>query len=98
MNMQEQPNGADNKRADKTDIVADAPATWDACRVNPVNPYGQEEDFAWRVMEFTRDLVAACADATVLVVCHYEWIRKWFALYKKMEVSPANCQLMVATI
>jgi broad specificity phosphatase PhoE len=86
-----------NKRAEKADILVNIPESWDICDVNHVNPFGQEEDFTWRVMEFTRDMVAR-GYTKVLVVCHYEWIRTWFALYKKIEVSPGNCQQLVATI
>jgi broad specificity phosphatase PhoE len=94
-----------NRRAERGDLVRDLGNTpWDLQGVAIENPYsGSEsyEDFCRRIVAFTDKVIAFSKEANhtaVLIVSHHEWIRTWFALYQQKHVSPANAQLLVATI
>ena len=88
-----------NKRAERDVLIYEVPS-WNTDRVAAANPYTGVEstnDFKRRIIAFTDDLIASGHKA-VLVVSHHEWIRMWFAIYQQKQVSPANAQVLVATI
>ena len=88
-----------NKRAERDVLVGEVPI-WNTGLVAATNPYTGAEstnDFKRRIIAFTDDLIAS-GHITVLIISHHEWIRMWFAIYKQMHVSPANAQVLVATI
>ena len=88
-----------NKRAER-DVVASEVPTWNTDGIAVTNPYTGAEssnDFKRRIIAFTDALVAS-GHSSVLVVTHHEWIRMWFAIYQQKQVSPANAQILVATI
>lgn len=94
-----------NRRLEKSDLLREiGDMLWSLQRVASSNPYsGSEgyEDFCRRIIAFTDSIVASSKELNhteILIVSHHEWIRTWFALYKQKQVSPANAQVMVATI
>ncbi len=94
-----------NRRSERSDIVRDiGDMPWDLHGISDTNPYsGSEsyEELCRRIVAFTDQVIAFSKEAnhsTILIVSHHVWIRTWFALYQQKQVSPANAQVLVATI
>jgi broad specificity phosphatase PhoE len=92
-----------NRRLERDSIVREiGDMPWSVQGVSDENPYsGSEtyEHFCRRIIAFTDHVVTLSKEgSSILIVSHHEWIRTWFTLYKQKQVSPANAQVLVATI
>jgi len=94
----EQPawDGVCNKRAERADLIATSPVSWDFSGVAELNPFrhnSQEEDYA-KIRSFTADVVKKHPEGKVLVVAHAGWIWRWFNIFKGFDVGLENCQMV----
>lgn len=96
-----------NRRAERADIVDDAPTLWDLSGIEEANPYDEwkaesightSEHFIARIRAITEEIRQTHRGKRILIISHYRWIHAWFECYKHTDIHPANCQMLVATL
>jgi broad specificity phosphatase PhoE len=98
----EQPawDGVCNRRAERADVIATSPVTWDFRGVAELNPFGHtslEVDHE-KIRSFTKDVLKQHPGGKVFVVAHAGWIWRWFEIFKGISVGLENCQMVSALL
>ena len=104
--MEPQGSAVCNKRAERLSVIQSSPPSWDASGVSECNPFDSARDgyssdiglansFYTRVRGFTESMAAAYEDDhVILIVTHHDWIRTWFSIYTRLDVSARNCEIL----